>query len=1311
MSKDSLTTLMSKTNESESASRLSIICANVNGLNDTKKRGEVLLHIEKYNPDILCLCDTRLDDQQYVNLMNESNKHCYYSKTDRTARGVCILIKKSLPLSVSKIISSDTGNLVKIECKFDSNTFNLLCIYGPNEDNPNFFNDLFNLIANSNMANSIIVGDFNVTINPYMDNLHYAQVRNVLAREKLKEMMEQHGFIDVFRQLNRNKKRFTWFSESGRQRARLDMALVTNSLFPFVVDFKTLIKFRCDHCPIALHIDFSNFKRGKGYWKFNNALLSDPDYVTVVKRTLRDTCAKYLAHPIYESFHIEASEREREEFYAKGQSEIQELDYKINPNLMYEMLLNDIRNETIAYSVQRRRESNERERELRARVQRLQSIRQTDRDVINLEEELRTAEIEYEQFIEERNIQNTFLKDVKTIKDGERPTPYLCSLEKNWSAQKYISRLKVRREGREVILTKQREIEEEASLFYQKLFECRDDVENVGMIGQFLDEEAHSYHRISNIDANRIEGPLTESDILETLKKCKNDKAPGLTGFTYAFYKFFWTDIKTFFTNMANFSYDCRLLPDSLRRGVITLLPKGEKPTDELKNLRPVTLLPAEYKLISGSIAKRINNLLPELINVQQVGFVPGRFIGECIRTTYDTFEWAKNKQIVGMLLLIDFEKAFDSVSFAYIEKMLHFFGFGEGLVKWVTLLLNNFSACINLAGNLTTLFQILRGARQGDPIASPLFVLAIEILCIKLRNSPNISAFKIDHTDVLLSLFADDMSIFLEYNEINLRNAVAILNSFFKVSGLKIQLEKTQVIVFGAIPDGDYKLCPDIQLKWEQSFTLLGIQFDPSLNNMQLNIDKKIEEIAKTIGHWKNRFLSPIGKAVVAKTLLLSKLSHIALVLPSIDMRTIKKIEGMIYAFIWGGRDRVAREDAKKTLKKGGLNFPDILTSWKAFKLGWLRRLYSTKAVWGKIFLANLRTVFQNATINDIFFDFGTFDILQIAKNIPSNFWRETFCTLKNYQADHIKCSPTDIVLCPIWNSHFFLKNTVPCKKRQFPSLQNVTFLIDFLTKDGEYRFMEYEEFCNLYGNVNREEFISMRLVLKWAMQKVRASLADVTVERPFFPITVKVAAIGKKGCSAWSKIMRKTIDKSKNKAEKEQNWETSLGRMQGIYFWDDCYKKVKDLFYDNKLKIFYYNIVRGTLSTNRIIGKFKRNIPQTCTFCHREIETIIHLFWECQHAQTFYETTNRLVFDRYPIFESNPDRKQFLFGLRNEPIFSPGNFYIILLKRFVWIARCLKKLPTYINFQNWFKKELRVKKACYELDGRMTFLTNIRL
>ena len=212
-------------------------------------------------------------------------------------------------------------------------------------------------------------------------------------------------------------------------------------------------------------------------------------------------------------------------------------------------------------------------------------------------------------------------------------------------------------------------------------------------------------------------------------------------------------------------------------------------------------------------------------------------------------------------------------------------------------------------------------------------------------------------------------------------------------------------------------------------------------------------------------------------------------------------------------------------------------------------------------------------------------------------------------------------------------------------------------------------------YGNVNREEFNSMRLVLKWAIQKVLASPADVTVEQPYFSKTAKDAAIGKKG-SARSKNMQKIIYKSKNKS-----WQNARHILLGWLL-----QKSQRPFLQIKFKV-------------------KHNIPQTCTFCHGELDTIIHLFWECQHAQTFYETTNRLVFDRYPILESNPDMKQFLFGIRNEMIFTQGNLYIILIKRFVWIAWCLKKLPTYINFLNLFQKELRVKKACYELDRKMSF------
>ena len=427
------------------------------------------------------------------------------------------------------------------------------------------------------------------------------------------------------------------------------------------------------------------------------------------------------------------------------------------------------------------------------------------------------------------------------------------------------------------------------------------------------------------------------------------------------------------------------MLPASQRLGVISLLPKGDKPKDLLQNLRPVTLLNSGYKLVSGSLAYRINELLPRLINEQQAGFVKGRYIGECIRTTADVFDYANKNKKEGLLLLINFQKAFDSVSFKYILRVLGFFGFKSGIINWVKTLLENFSACINLAGNLTKLFEVLRGARQGDPIASPLFVLAIEILCINFRNSRNIEPYTLSRISVLLSLFADDMSIFLKYCKNNLRNAVYILNQFYQLSGLKIQLQKTQVIVFGPLPEGNYKLCPEIELKWAQDFVLLGIHFNPNMFELGKNFEIKIQEIQEVVKNWRHRFLTPLGRNFIAKTLLLPKISHISLVLPCLDKTLIKKIENIVYNFIWKGSDKIAREDSKKIEIRGGLNMPDIHISWQAYKLSWFKRLSTTNASWGKIFEVNLKTIYPNASINDVFIKFGTFHLLELSKKFPS--------------------------------------------------------------------------------------------------------------------------------------------------------------------------------------------------------------------------------------------------------------------------------------------------------------------------------------
>ena len=91
--------------------------------------------------------------------------------------------------------------------------------------------------------------------------------------------------------------------------------------------------------------------------------------------------------------------------------------------------------------------------------------------------------------------------------------------------------------------------------------------------------------------------------------------------------------------------------------------------------------------------------------------------------------------------------------------------------------------------------FNIDRGCRQGDPIASLLFIVVIEIMCIKIRASDKVKGIKIGKHSAKLSMYADDSTIFLENNEIELRALIRILNDFYRLSGLQIHMEKTQCV------------------------------------------------------------------------------------------------------------------------------------------------------------------------------------------------------------------------------------------------------------------------------------------------------------------------------------------------------------------------------------------------------------------------------------------------------------------------------------------------------------------------------------
>ena len=155
---------------------------------------------------------------------------------------------------------------------------------------------------------------------------------------------------------------------------------------------------------------------------------------------------------------------------------------------------------------------------------------------------------------------------------------------------------------------------------------------------------------------------MTENELLKSIKSYKNNKTPGTDGLTAEFYKFFWQDIKHVLLASINYALAYGKLSVEQRRGIISLLPKKDKDRLYLKNWRPFTLLNVDYKILAKALKNRINSFLPSLIDEDQTGYVKNRLIGSNIRIIEDILMYTQLSKVPGILLAIDFEKAFDSL-------------------------------------------------------------------------------------------------------------------------------------------------------------------------------------------------------------------------------------------------------------------------------------------------------------------------------------------------------------------------------------------------------------------------------------------------------------------------------------------------------------------------------------------------------------------------------------------------------------------------------------------------------------------------
>ena len=134
-------------------------------------------------------------------------------------------------------------------------------------------------------------------------------------------------------------------------------------------------------------------------------------------------------------------------------------------------------------------------------------------------------------------------------------------------------------------------------------------------------------------------------------------------------------------------------------------------------------------------IANRINTVFDSLIHEDQKGFISGRFIGENVKLSYDILFETKNQNLPGLILSVDFEKAFDTVSWKFIEKVLDYFNFGPSVKSWIKLFQKGSESGIIQNGHMSDFLKLKRGCHQGDPISPYIFILCAEILGKMIRN------------------------------------------------------------------------------------------------------------------------------------------------------------------------------------------------------------------------------------------------------------------------------------------------------------------------------------------------------------------------------------------------------------------------------------------------------------------------------------------------------------------------------------------------------------------------------------------------
>ena len=679
--------------------------------------------------------------------------------------------------------------------------------------------------------------------------------------------------------------------------SRIDFALVTQPLAASCVNTMYLPGIKSDHLAFYLAVDQIQNERGRGYWKFNNLLLTDPKFYEQMNEKIEELKLASVALGQIERWsYVKSGMIKEAQKYAKARA----ADRNIIISQLSEKIL-----------------------EMEHKVASSQNPCQQDLQI------LQNSKLDIEELLEEKTKGVMFRAKVRwQDQAATKNSKYFFNLEKTRYGAKTC--IKLLQEGREV--TDQNSIMQQQRDFYQKLYT--------------KDSDAHEFDvtNTSNIKIpvelkEKHEAPFTMEEMKLAIKQMSRNKTPGPSGLTADFYKVFCCKFEEILFAAITALAEEKKLPKEWRKAIINLIPKGHKDSRLLENLCPISLLDVSYKIIEKMISNRLEESLDHIINLDQKGFRKGQRMSANIRKIFDLMAYTEENDIAAVIMTMDFQKCFDKILHSAIFGSLQYFDFADYIIKWTNIIYNDFQAVIQNNGHFTKPFTLERGIRQGGPASSLYFLICAETLAIALRSDEAIKSVEIDEIQHLLGQFADDMDIYLLAQEQSLNRTFKLIESFKKIAGFTINYNKTQIYCIGSLKNTNATLITQRKIAWTNgTISVLGIQINSDLKTcLSENYDPIVVKVKAILKDWARRRMNLIHKVTIVNSLVASLFVHKMMVLPSIPDNITKTVEDEINKFLWNGRKpKISQKRMQNVKKFGRLKLVNLKKRDSALKVTW---------------------------------------------------------------------------------------------------------------------------------------------------------------------------------------------------------------------------------------------------------------------------------------------------------------------------------------------------------------------------------------